>query len=43
MGLFTSAQKASSDNEYKKMHQYIAPKDGKVHILMINSFSKFVN
>ena len=43
MGLFTGAQKAASETVYDKMKEYIAPKDGKVHVLMVNSFSKFAN
>ncbi|MBR2311108.1 MAG: zinc ribbon domain-containing protein [Oscillospiraceae bacterium] len=42
-GFFTSTQKVASDTVYVKMKPYIAPKDGKVHVLMINSFSKFLN
>lgn len=42
-GFFTSTQKATSDIVYSKMKPYIVPKDGKVHVLMINSFSKFLN
>ena len=43
MGFFTSTQKAASTNVYEQMKQYIAPKDGKIHVLMVNSFSKFAN
>lgn len=43
MGLFTSTQKATSDTVYDKMRQYIAPKNGKTHVLMVNSFSKLTN
>lgn len=43
MGLFTNTQKATSATVYDQMRQYIAPKDGKVHVLMVNSFSKLAN
>ncbi len=43
MGLFTGTQKAMSVSVYEQMRQYIAPKDGKVHVLMVNSFSKLAN
>jgi len=43
MGFFTNTQKAASVNVYAQMKPYIAPKDGKIHVLMINSFSKFAN
>lgn len=42
-GFFTGAQKVASDNVYSKAKPYIAPKDGKVHVIMVNSFSKFAN
>lgn len=43
MGIFTKNQAVNADNVYKNTKQYLKPKDGFKHILMINSFSKFVN
>ena len=43
MGLFTKGQAAVAATVYDKMKQYVAPKDGKVHVLMVNSFSKMCN
>lgn len=44
MGMFTKTQKAQSDNIYEKeVKSHIAPKDGFTHVLMINSFSKWIN
>lgn len=42
-GFFTSVQKSTANTVYDKMKPYIVPKDGKVHVLMINSFSKWLN
>lgn len=43
MGLFTGTQKSMSNSVYEQTRQYIAPKDGNIHVLMVNSFSKLVN
>lgn len=43
MGLFTNSQTAVAETVYEKTKQYLKPKDGKIHLLMINSFSKFAN
>ena len=43
MGLFTNSQTAVAETVYEKIKQYLKPKDGKTHLLMINSFSKFAN
>lgn len=43
MGLFTKGQAAAAATVYDNMKQYVKPKDGKVHVLMINSFSKLCN
>ena len=44
MGFFDSSRKDSGailyDREIKK---YLKPQDGKVHVIMVNSFSKFLN
>lgn len=43
MGFFNNNQKAVASTVYQKTKQYLKEKDGNVHILMINSFSKWVN
>ena len=43
MGLFTGNQKFSAQTVYNKMEPYLKPKDGKTHVVMINSFSKWLN
>ena len=43
MGLFTGSQKAAAQTQYASAKQYLKPKDGKVHVIMFNSFSKFLN
>ena len=43
MGLFTKAQAAIAATVYEDAKKYFAPKDGKLHVLMINSFSKWLN
>lgn len=44
MGMFTSTQKSMADTVYKDMKKkYLKPKDGKKHVVMINSFSKLAN
>jgi hypothetical protein len=43
MGLFTKDQTAHANVVYKDVHKYLAQKDGKTHVVMVNSYSKFVN
>lgn len=44
MALFTSNQKESAERVYEKeVKKHLKPKDGKTHVVMINSFSKFIN
>ena len=43
MGFFTSGQKAVAETIYADSKQYLKPKDGKVHVIMFNSFSKCIN
>ena len=43
MGLFSANQQQASVNVYEQTKRYLKPKDGKTHIVMINSFSKWVN
>lgn len=39
MGMFTNIQKQASVGVYENTKKYLKPKDGKKHIVMINSFS----
>lgn len=43
MGLFTASQETVANSVYEQSKEYIRPKDGNIHVLMINSFSKFLN
>ena len=43
MGLFSNSQQNAAENVYARMRPYLAGKDGKVHIVMVNSFSKLGN
>lgn len=44
MAFFTKGQKAAADNIYlKEVKRYLKPKDGLIHVVMIDSFSKFIN
>lgn len=43
MGFFTNVQKAAAETEYANAKQYLKPKDGKIHVIMFNSFSKWIN
>ncbi len=43
MGLFSEMQKISAESLYNKIKDSLKEKDGKTHIVMINSFSKFLN
>ena len=43
MGLFSGAQAAQADSVYNKMRPSLAAKDGFVHVVMVNSFSKLGN
>lgn len=43
MGLFTSSQPAVAESVYEKAKKFLKEKDGNIHILMINSFSKLLN
>lgn len=43
MGLFTSSQTAVAETVYEKAKKFLKEKDGNIHILMINSFSKLLN
>ena len=43
MGLFTKAQENASENVYTNLKEYLSKKDGNVHVVMVNSFSKWLN
>ena len=43
MGFFTGVQQASAETTYKDAKKYLKPKDGKIHVIMFNSFSKLAN
>lgn len=43
MGLFTSTQKTVASGVYERTKKYLKPKDGRIHVVMINSFSKWIN
>jgi hypothetical protein len=44
MGIFTEGHIKASENIFEKeVKQYLVKKDGNVHVLMINSFSKWLN
>ncbi len=47
MGMFknalNNAQKAMGEAVYNETKLHLAPKDGKVHVVMVNSFSKWAN
>lgn len=43
MGFLKDTQKESAEYVYKKTKESLHEKDGNVHIIMINSFSKWIN
>ncbi len=43
MGMFSKNQQAAASSVYNNLRQYLKPKDGKTHVVMINSFSKWLN
>lgn len=43
MSLFTSSQATVAETVYEKCKKHLKERDGNVHLLMINSFSKFLN
>ncbi|GEO64424.1 hypothetical protein [Companilactobacillus nantensis] len=43
MGMFTNNQKNSAENIYVKEVRPLLKKDGFTHVVMINSFSKWIN
>lgn len=43
MGLFTTNQVDAANSVYEETKKYLKEKDGNIHILIINSFSKLGN
>ncbi len=43
MGLFTKNQANTANYVYDNLKKFLKEKDDKVHIIMINSFSKWLN
>lgn len=43
MGFFTNVQKNTAETEYNRAKKFLKPKDGKIHVIMFNSFSKLGN
>lgn len=43
MGFFTKNQESVANTIYEATKKYLKEKDGKTHIVMINSFSKWAN
>lgn len=43
MGLFNNMQKNMAINVYNDVKKHLSEKDGNKHVVMINSFSKWIN
>lgn len=43
MGMFTKMQEGAANSIYESTKKFLKEKDGKVHVVMINSFSKLAN
>ena len=43
MGMFTKGQEKRAANVYEEVRQCLKQKDGALHVVMINSFSKWGN
>ena len=43
MGMFTKNQENTANYIYENTKKYLKEKDGKIHVVMINSFSKWIN
>lgn len=43
MAFFQDVHKSDAVSAYRRMKSYLAPKDGRIHVMMINSFSKVAN
>lgn len=42
MGFISSVQQSAAETTYKNAKKYLKPSDGKLHVIMFNSFSKLV-
>lgn len=43
MGIFTNSQTAAAADVFSSMKPYLKKKDGRTHVIMVNSFSKLGN
>ncbi|MDD6662661.1 MAG: hypothetical protein PUE72_13310 [Lachnospiraceae bacterium] len=43
MGFFTKSQSNVATGVYADVKKYLKAKDGKIHVVMVNSYSKFAN
>ncbi len=43
MGLFTKDQAAHANVVYKDVKKFLSEKDGKTHVVMVNSYAKITN
>lgn len=43
MGLFTKTQANVATGIYADVKKFLKEKDGKIHVVMVNSYSKFAN
>ena len=43
MGFISSVQQSAAETTYKNAKKYLNPRDGKLHVIMFNSFSKLAN
>lgn len=43
MGFFNNMQKNMATNVYTDVKKYLSEKDGNKHVVMVNSFSKWIN
>lgn len=43
MGMFTKGQERTAENVYDRIKKHLKPKDGAVHVVMVNSFGKLGN
>lgn len=41
-GIYSSVQQSAAETTYKNAKKYLKPSDGKLHVIMFNSFSKLV-
>lgn len=43
MGVFSKGQERVAESVYRDMKAHLKPRDGKTHVVMVNSFSKWLN